>query len=77
MSPIQIRPERAAEEILEFNRKLGAGLRNLADIGPIEAGVTPKEVVYREDKLVLYRFQALDSVLEGPSRGPGARSTSR
>ncbi len=58
MSPIQIRPERAAEEILEFNRKLGAGLRNLADIGPIEAGITPKEVIYREDKLVLYRFQA-------------------
>jgi polyhydroxyalkanoate synthase len=58
VSPIQIRPERAAEEILEFNRKLGAGLRNLANIGPIEAGVTPKEAVYREDKLVLHRFQA-------------------
>ncbi|MFQ5757068.1 MAG: class III poly(R)-hydroxyalkanoic acid synthase subunit PhaC [Acidiferrobacterales bacterium] len=58
MSPIQIRPERVAEEILEFNRKLGAGLRNLANIGPIEAGVTPKEAVYREDKLVLYRFKA-------------------
>jgi polyhydroxyalkanoate synthase len=54
--PIQIRPDKATDEILAFNRKLGEGLQNLLKIGPIDAGVTPKEAVYREDKLVLYRF---------------------
>ena len=57
MQPIQIPPQQAVDEMMEFNRKLGAGLQNLLKIGPIDAGVTPKEVVYREDKLVLYRFK--------------------
>ncbi|MFQ5936934.1 MAG: class III poly(R)-hydroxyalkanoic acid synthase subunit PhaC [Acidiferrobacterales bacterium] len=57
MLPIQIQPEQATDEILAFNRKLGAGLQNLLKIGPIDAGVTPKEVVYREDKLTLHRFK--------------------
>jgi polyhydroxyalkanoate synthase len=57
VQPIHIRPDQAAEEMLEFNRKLGAGLQNLLKIGPIDAGVTPKEAVYREDKLVLYHFK--------------------
>ncbi len=57
MLPIQIRPEQAADELMAFNRKLGDGLKNLLKIGPLDAGVTPKELVYREDKLVLYRFK--------------------
>ncbi|MFQ5995346.1 MAG: class III poly(R)-hydroxyalkanoic acid synthase subunit PhaC [Acidiferrobacterales bacterium] len=58
MPPIQIRPDQAADEMLEFNSKLGKGFQNLLKIGPIDAGVTPKEVVYREDKMVLYRFRS-------------------
>lgn len=57
MFPIQIRPDQATDEMLAFNRKLGEGLHNLLKIGSIDAGVTPKEIVYREDKLVLHRFK--------------------
>ena len=58
MIPFNIRPEQASRELVEFSRKLGDGLKNLYDMDEIETGVTPKDVVYREDKLVLYRFRA-------------------
>ncbi len=57
MIPIQIRPDQALEELTNFSQKLGHGLQNLMEVGDIPAGVTPKEPVYHEDKMVLYRFQ--------------------
>ena len=60
MTPIQIRPEQVAEEMAEFAQKLGKGLSNLSNLGELESGVTPREVIYSEDKLVLYRFQSPD-----------------
>src|SRR5688572_19582363 len=56
--PLQIRPDRAMAEILEFNQKLMAGMNNLPKTGEISTGVTPKEVIYTEDKLILYRFKS-------------------
>src|SRR5215210_6062104 len=58
MIPIQIRPDRAAKEMLELNQKLGLGLKNLINIGEISIGATPTEVIYREDKLTLHRSQS-------------------
>ncbi|HEX2239285.1 MAG TPA: class III poly(R)-hydroxyalkanoic acid synthase subunit PhaC [Gammaproteobacteria bacterium] len=58
MIPVQIRPDRAAKEMLEFNQKLGLGLKNLINIGEISIGATPTEVIYREDKLTLHRYQS-------------------
>ena len=66
MSPVQIRPDQAVDELLTFNRKLGEGLQNLLKTGPIDAGVTPKEAVYREDKMVLYRFKSDNHKLRNP-----------
>ena len=60
MTPFNIRPDQAIQELVEFNRKLAEGLKNLHDMDEIETGVTPKDVVYREDKLVLYHFRAPD-----------------
>ena len=57
MIPVQIRPDQALEELTKFSQKLGHGLQNLMEVGDIPTGVTPKEPVYQEDKLVLYRFQ--------------------
>jgi len=57
MIPFQIRPDEAIEELNTFQQKLGHGLRNLMEVGEIPTGVTPKQAVYREDKLTLYRFQ--------------------
>jgi len=53
-----ITPEKAAEEIQQFNENLAKGLRNLTEVGEIESGVSPKEAVYKEDKLVLYRYKS-------------------
>jgi len=57
MFPIDIRPDKLGEEMLDYSRKLGQGMQNLLDAGDIDSGVSPKDAVYREDKLVLYRYQ--------------------
>ncbi len=57
MLPLQIRPEKAIQEIQEFGAKLTRGLETLSELGEIDVGATAKEAVYREDKLVLYHFK--------------------
>jgi len=52
----QIRPDKLAEEMVEYSRKLGQGIEHLIDVGEIDTGVSPRTPVYREDKLVLYRY---------------------
>ncbi|MGH8249035.1 MAG: class III poly(R)-hydroxyalkanoic acid synthase subunit PhaC [Gammaproteobacteria bacterium] len=56
MNPFAINPEDIAREILQFNARLGRGLNTLRELEEVEVGVSPKEAVYREDKLVLYRY---------------------
>jgi polyhydroxyalkanoate synthase len=57
MLPFQIRPDQAIQEMLEFNKKLTEGLKTLTAIGKIDVGMTPREAVYQEDKMVLYRYK--------------------
>jgi polyhydroxyalkanoate synthase len=52
----QIRPDKLAEEMVDYSRKLGQGIENLIDVGEIDTGVSARTPVYREDKLVLYRY---------------------
>lgn len=59
MLPFQIRPDQAVQEMLEFNQKLAEGLKTLTQIGHIDVGITPREAVYQEDKLVLYRYRPI------------------
>lgn len=56
-APLRIDPHKALEEIATFQRKLAAGLKTLRELPEVHFGATPKEAVYREDKLVLYRFR--------------------
>ena len=56
--PLQISPDRALEEVRDFGVKLNRGLRILSELGDLEVGATAKDAVYREDKLVLYRFRS-------------------
>jgi len=58
MFPFQMRPDEMVAEVKSFNEKLTQGLGNLMDVGEISSGVTPREAIYQEDKLVLYRYQA-------------------
>ena len=57
MGPIRIEPKRALEEALATQRKLAGALQTLRSMDEVEFGVTAKEEVYREDKLVVYRFR--------------------
>ena len=57
MGPIRIEPARALEELLTTQRKLGAALSTLREVDDVDFGVTDKEAVYGEDKLVVYRFR--------------------
>lgn len=56
--PIQIRPEDAVHELTEFNRKLLHGINTLGSLthDDVQVGTAPKEPVYHEDKLTLYRY---------------------
>ncbi len=58
MSPVQIPPDRITRELLDYAAKLGQGLETLSRLGTIETGVTPRDAVYEEDKLVLYQFRS-------------------
>ncbi|MCP4406321.1 MAG: class III poly(R)-hydroxyalkanoic acid synthase subunit PhaC [Gammaproteobacteria bacterium] len=56
--PIQIRPDDTIKEIAEINRKISKGLESLSSFKDedIKIGTTPKETVYKEDKLRLHHY---------------------
>jgi poly[(R)-3-hydroxyalkanoate] polymerase subunit PhaC len=58
MNPFQMRPDEIISEIHEFNSKLAQGFHVLSELGEIEVGVSEKEVVYKEDNLILYHFKS-------------------
>ncbi|MES9889149.1 MAG: class III poly(R)-hydroxyalkanoic acid synthase subunit PhaC, partial [Candidatus Sedimenticola sp. 6PFRAG1] len=62
MFPIDIRPDKLAEEMADYSRKLGKGVENLLNAEQIDTGISPKEVVYTEDKLSLYRYKTPEGV---------------
>ncbi|MBI5018267.1 MAG: class III poly(R)-hydroxyalkanoic acid synthase subunit PhaC [Deltaproteobacteria bacterium] len=57
MFPFEIRPEDAMAEIVELNRKVLKGIDSIVDVRDVDVSPTPKEVVYKEDELVLYHFE--------------------
>ncbi len=62
-----MRPDEITREISEFNTKLAQGFKTLSELGEIEVGVSEKEPVYCEDKLVLYHFKPR---VEKPNKVP-------
>lgn len=56
------------EEIMETNKKLLKGASVMLSIDDIEVAVTPKELVYEEDKMKLYHYEPLvKNVSETPT----------
>ncbi|HSN71104.1 MAG TPA: alpha/beta fold hydrolase, partial [Steroidobacteraceae bacterium] len=49
----------AIREAAEFSSALQRALRNLGRIGEVSLGPTPKDAVFAEDRMVLYRFRPL------------------
>jgi polyhydroxyalkanoate synthase len=64
--PIDIRPDKLVEEMMDYSRKLGQGMQNLLNADKIDTGVSPKHPVYAEDKLVLYRYDTPEGVTPRP-----------
>lgn len=64
MQTINIRPDQLAQEMQDYGKKLGTGIKNLANAGEIDEGVTPRVEVYREDKITLYRYEAPGDVVQ-------------
>ena len=54
---IGLMPEQIVAELQAFNARLRQGVQKLGEVGEIEAGVSPRDAVYREDKLTLYRYR--------------------
>lgn len=57
-SPIQFRPDQVTQEVASFAKNLGDSLTTLTALDELQSGVTEHEVIYQEDKLVLYRFKS-------------------
>ncbi|PSB17083.1 class III poly(R)-hydroxyalkanoic acid synthase subunit PhaC [filamentous cyanobacterium CCP2] len=51
----------AAETYTEMTKKMMKGIENLSHLREedIDIGITPKEVIYQEDKVILYRFKPI------------------
>lgn len=54
--PLQITPQRILEDAMRVQQKLGAALQTMRDVGDFDYGATPKQEVWRDGKVVLYRF---------------------
>jgi polyhydroxyalkanoate synthase subunit PhaC len=57
---MQMRLEDATHEYTELTKKLVKGIDNLSQLREedIEVGVTPREVVYQDGKVILHRFKS-------------------
>lgn len=54
--PLNITADRLASEAAGFQQKLGAGLQTLREVDDVDYGATEKQEVWRDGKVVLYRF---------------------
>ena len=54
--PLTITPDALANEAMRLQHKLGAGLQSLREVGDYDYGATGKEEVWRDGKVVLYRY---------------------
>ncbi|WP_422260125.1 alpha/beta fold hydrolase, partial [Dokdonella sp.] len=57
MDPLNIEPFKLFEEAQKVQKKIMAGMQVLRTLDEVDFGCTEKEEVYREDKLVVYRFR--------------------
>ncbi len=64
MSNVPFRSDELVNELVQFNQNLSKGVKNLLEADEITAGVTPREEVYAEDKLKLYRYQPSTGVVQ-------------
>ncbi|QDW67673.1 class III poly(R)-hydroxyalkanoic acid synthase subunit PhaC [Luteimonas granuli] len=54
--PLNITPAGLAEEAIRLQQKLASGLQVLRDVEDVDFGATAREEVWRDGKVVLYRY---------------------
>lgn len=62
MSTPRFDSDKAAQEAAAFTQRLTRGLSALAQIGDVTIGSAARDVVYSEDKLVVYHYRPLEDV---------------
>lgn len=67
MSDFKLDPDQLRSDAAEMQQRAAELLSSLAGIRDIDVGTAPKDAVYREDKLTLYRYRSARPVSE---RGP-------
>ncbi|MBK9493453.1 MAG: Poly-beta-hydroxybutyrate polymerase [Alphaproteobacteria bacterium ADurb.BinA280] len=55
--PVGISPSQWTQEWLTTQRQLRNGAQVLAQVGEVEFGVTPKEAVFSDERVTLYRYK--------------------
>ncbi len=63
----QLDPEQTRREMAEMQQRAAELMNTLAQVRDVEIGTAPKDAVYREDKLTLYRYRPAAGVA---SAGP-------
>lgn len=56
ISPLAMTPASMADEMISMQRKLAASIDTLRQVGDFDYGVTEREEIWRDGKVVLYRF---------------------
>jgi polyhydroxyalkanoate synthase len=64
MSNFQFSSDNVVDEVVQFNQNLSKGIKNLLEADEISSGVTPREEIYAEDKLKLFRYQPSTGVVQ-------------
>jgi poly[(R)-3-hydroxyalkanoate] polymerase subunit PhaC len=57
MNRLAIDATQVAGEIADFSRRMAAGARSLAALGETGEGCSARDLAYREDRVVLYRYR--------------------
>lgn len=64
MGPIRLQPDQIAQELTRFGEKLARASQTLRALPEVHYGASAKEEIWREDKVVLYRFVSEHKVTE-------------
>ncbi|MDO6564197.1 class III poly(R)-hydroxyalkanoic acid synthase subunit PhaC [Amphritea sp. 1_MG-2023] len=57
MGGFKFKPEKVLTELSQFSEQLLQSVHTLQQLDEIQVGQTPKEIIYREDKLQLFHYQ--------------------
>jgi polyhydroxyalkanoate synthase subunit PhaC len=77
MSFLNITPEQARADAQQYREKLNRTLSALTGMRNAAPGCTPRDVVYTEDKVTLYRYRGTPSPRPSPTTGEGAGKEAR